>query len=101
MPTTAELLTAARAEALFLSHFPTGSDPTPQQITAACRRAVQIYGGTRGCAAEAVVRYYDCPEIGVPRMRWARHAVETAYATTLTRPGTAALPLTPSLGKAA
>jgi hypothetical protein len=93
MSTTIDLLTAARAEALFLSHFPLGSQLTPEQITAATRHAVRTYGGTRPCAAEAIARYLDCPEIGVPRMRWARHAVEAARAAAPTRPHPAALTL--------
>ena len=101
MPTTTDLLTAARAEALFVSHFPTGSDLTPEQIAAVTRTALQTYGGTRGCAAEAVVRYVDCPEIGVPRMRWARRAVETAYPTGPNRPRSAPPIVTRSNAKAA
>jgi hypothetical protein len=80
MTATTNLLAAARAQALFLSDLPTGSGVTPEQITVAIRRAVHTYGGTRACAGEAVARYYECPESGVPRMRWARRVVEAAYA---------------------
>jgi hypothetical protein len=96
-----DLLTAARAEALFLSDLPLGADVTPEQIAAAIHRAMHAYGGIRGCAGEAAARYCDCPEIGVPRMRWARRIIETAYPSRPTRPRPAALILTPSPAKAA
>jgi hypothetical protein len=101
MIATIDFLTAARAEALFLSDLPVGSDLTREQIEAATCRTVQVYGGTRRCAAEAVARYCDRPEIGVPRMRWARHAVEAAYAHRPAGLRSAALTLTPALAKAA
>lgn len=101
MTATTDLLTAARAEALFLSDLPVGTHITPEQITAAARRAVQTYGGTRGCAGEAIARYYDYPENGVPRMRWARQTVETAYPSGPTRLRSAALTLTPPPAEAA
>jgi len=99
--TATDLLTAARAEALFLSDFPVGYEVTSEQVAAATRRAVRLYGGTRGYAAEAVVRYWERPETGVPRMRWARRAVEMAYGADRSRVHPAALILTSSPTKAA
>jgi hypothetical protein len=72
-------LTAARAEALFTSHLPTGSRPTRQVADQAIRVAVRARGGVRGCAAEVATEYGDHPELAVPRMRWARNVVEHLY----------------------
>jgi hypothetical protein len=74
-----DLLTAARAEALFTSDISASSQPSPVEVAAAIRQAVRRYGGTRGCAAEVAAAYGDRPETAAPRMRWARGVVETAY----------------------
>jgi hypothetical protein len=81
MTAATDPLTAVRAEALFLSDLPIGSEATPEQIAAATRRALQAYGGIRGCAGEVAARYCECPEIGLPRMRWALRVVKAADAT--------------------
>jgi hypothetical protein len=98
MIATIDSLTAARAEALFLSDFSVGTNLSREQIDAATCHAVRAHGGTRGCAAEALARYCDRPEIGVPRMRWARQAVRDVYTT---RPRSASLSLALSHAKAA
>jgi len=79
MTRSADLLTAARAEALFTSDISASSQPSPVEVAAAIRQAVRRYGGTRGCAAEVAAAYGDRPETAAPRMRWARGVVETAY----------------------
>src|SRR4051794_2122381 len=70
-----DLLTAARAEALFTSHLPTGYSPSRGQATAVISAAVRAHGGTRGCAAEVAGAYGERPETAAPRMRWARAVV--------------------------
>src|SRR3954447_5586656 len=72
-------LTAARAEALFISNLSAYSFPTSTEVTAAIRHAVRTYGGIRGCAGEVAAAYGERPEIAAPRMRWARQMVETVY----------------------
>jgi len=79
--TTIDVLTAARAEALFTSDLSAAEQPTLTQLTAVIRRALRDHGGTRGCAGEVAASYGDYPEIAAPRMRWARQAVEAAYST--------------------
>jgi hypothetical protein len=79
MTATPTALTAARAEALFTSHLPTGSRPTRPVVEAAIRCAVRAHGGVRGCAADVAGEYGDHPELAVPRMRWARSVVEQLY----------------------
>src|SRR5215207_104746 len=80
MTRSRDLLTAARAEALFASDISAGSQPSPVDVAAAIRQAVRRFGGTRGCAAEVAAAYGDRPETAAPRMRWARCVVETTYA---------------------
>ena len=79
MIATSDSLTAARAEALFVSHLSTADHPTGGEVAAAIRAAVRTYGGTRGCAAEVAAAYGDHPELAAPRMRWARSVIEDLY----------------------
>ncbi|GID27613.1 hypothetical protein [Paractinoplanes brasiliensis] len=79
MTATTSMLTAARAEALFTSHLPTGSKPSPVAVEQAIRHAVRTRGGVRGCAADVAGEYGDHPECAAPRMRWARQVVEDLY----------------------
>ncbi|MEU6142932.1 hypothetical protein ABZ848_21495 [Streptomyces sp. NPDC047081] len=80
-----DVLTAARAEALFSSELATGSEPTPSEIGAAIRRAIQVNGGSRGCAGTLARAYGERPETAVPRMRWALRQIVAAYPRTLPR----------------
>lgn len=73
-----DVLTAARVEALFMSDLPASTTPGPEEISAAVRRAIHMYGGTRSCAAEVAAAFGDHPEIAVTRMRWALSAVRNA-----------------------
>jgi hypothetical protein len=79
-------LTAARAEALFVSDVSAQAQPTRDQVTQAIRYALRRSGGVRGCAAEVAAAYGDHPETAAPRMRWARTVVESLYARTPDRP---------------
>jgi hypothetical protein len=75
----AGLLAAARAEALFTSDVSACSPVTAQEVKDAIRRAVRSNGGVRGCAAQVATAYGDHPETAAPRMRWARHVVDSVY----------------------
>ncbi len=81
----ANLLTAARAEALFTSQLPTGSQPTQAVIDTAVRVAVRAFG-VRGCAGRVATEYGDHPELAVARMRWARDVIEQVYRGRRERP---------------
>lgn len=72
-------LAAARAEALFSSDVSACFPVTPQEVKDAIRRAVRSNGGVRGCAAQVAAAYGDHPETAAPRMRWARHVVDSVY----------------------
>ncbi|MET8148850.1 hypothetical protein ACIBSW_22065 [Actinoplanes sp. NPDC049668] len=74
-----DIITAARAEALFTSELPTGSDPTPADAERAIRDAVRVHGGVRGCAAQMAYGFGDNPEAAAQRMRWARSVVAANY----------------------
>jgi hypothetical protein len=77
--TNTNLLTAARAEALFNSDLPMGKPATTAQVASAIRDSVRRLGGARACAAEVAAAYGDCPEAAVLRMRWALRVVTAAY----------------------
>ena len=66
-----DVLTAAKAEALFSSHLQTGSCPAPTEVVAAIARAVEAHGGWTGCTAVVAGEYREHPDVAVPRMRWA------------------------------
>ena len=80
-------LTAARAEALFTSPLPTGSQPARAAVDQAIRAAVRSRGGVRGCVADVATEYGDHPEVAAPRMRWARAVVEQRYGERRARSG--------------
>jgi hypothetical protein len=74
-----DLLTAARAEALFTSCLSAGTRPAPGEVAEAIRAAMRAYGGSRGCAAEVAAAYGERPETAAPRMRWALGVVSATY----------------------
>jgi hypothetical protein len=76
---TTNPLTAARAEALFVSDLSVTQQPTGVVVEAAIKNALQTRGGVRGCAAEVAAAFGDYPELAVGRMRWARGIVEDLY----------------------
>jgi hypothetical protein len=91
MTHTPDVLTAARAEALFTSDLSAMGQLSTVEIAAAIRQAVHRHGGSRGCAANVAQAYGERPETAAPRMRWARQMIATAYPA---RPGTARSHLT-------
>jgi hypothetical protein len=74
-----DMLTAARAEALFTSDLATDSRPGRAEVADAIRRAVRHHGGAHGCAVEVAGEYGEHPETAAPRMRWALSTVEAFY----------------------
>src|SRR5688572_10440600 len=78
----AEVLTIARAEALFASDVSAGTPLSRAEATAAIRRAMRAHRGTRGCAAALATSYGERPETAAPRMRWARSVVESLFRAT-------------------
>jgi hypothetical protein len=87
MNTTTDLLTSARAAALFASDVSTTEQPTRARVDAAIRNALRTHGGIRGCTAALAAAYGDYPELAPARMRWARRIVEHLYDRQLRRNG--------------
>jgi hypothetical protein len=79
MNTTTDLLTSARAAALFASDVSTTEQPSRAQVDAAIKDALRAHGGTRGCTAILAAAYGDYPDLAPSRMRWARRVVTTLY----------------------
>jgi hypothetical protein len=75
----ADLLTAARAEALFTSDVSASAHPSRDDVSLAIRRSLRAFGGTRGCAAEVAATYGDRPETAAARMRWALAVVSQYF----------------------
>src|SRR5918997_4339251 len=80
MNTTTDLLTSARAAALFASDVSTTEQPSRAQVDAAIKDALRAHGGIRGCTAALAAAYGDYPDLAPSRMRWARRVVATLYA---------------------
>ena len=70
------MITAARAEAIFVSTLSVDDRPTPAEIEAAIRHAIRTHGGSRAIAGDVAAAYGDYPETAPARMRWARRIVE-------------------------
>ena len=83
MNTARDIITAARAAALFVSDVSVHDHLTGDQVDAAIRRSVHSHGGTRGCAADVAAAYGDHPELAAPRMRW---ALDVLASTSRNRP---------------
>lgn len=79
MPPITDVITAARAEALFTSSLPTGAQVSRTEADHAIRIAVRRHGGVHGCAALVAATYGDYPETAVVRMRWAKHVMDDLY----------------------
>ena len=77
-----DLLTTARAEALFASHLSRAARLDPVEVAEAITTAVRAHGGTRGCAAEVAAEYGNHPDTAPARMRWALGVVRSVYLPT-------------------
>jgi hypothetical protein len=78
-------VTAARADALFVSAQQRSDEPSAEQVRQADAAAVRAFG-TRGCAARVAQAYGEHPETAVPRMRWARTTVTGVFGATRSEP---------------
>jgi hypothetical protein len=64
-------ISAARADAVFVSALQRSDEPTARQVQQAITAAVRAFGG-RGCAARVAQEFGDHPDTAAARMRWAR-----------------------------
>ena len=67
-------ISAARADALFVSTLQRSDEPSAGQIRQSVAVAVHQFG-SRGCAGRVAREFGEHPELAVERMRWARQAV--------------------------
>ena len=72
-------LDLCRCEALFASDLQHSQCPDPTDVRAAVARTISRLGETV-CLARMAQEFGDHPEAAAARMRWAREAVESAYA---------------------
>lgn len=77
---------AARASALFVSDLSARCDHSRAEIATAITRGIRSHGGVRGCVGEVAAAYGEHPETAVPRMRWARSAIEHTYSSAASNP---------------
>ena len=67
-----------RSEALFASDVQVSQHPSAESIRAAVTATVERLGEA-GCAALVAQEFGEHPDSALGRMRWARHAVRTAF----------------------
>ncbi|GIF12121.1 hypothetical protein [Actinoplanes teichomyceticus] len=73
------LIDDVRTEALFVSDLQRSQQPTPELIRAAVIATVNRLGAG-GCAALVAQEFGEHPDCAIGRMRWARTAVQRAFA---------------------
>ena len=73
------LIDDVRCEALFVSDLQRSQEPTPELIRAAVHSVVDRLGAT-GCAELVAQEFGEHPDCAIGRMRWARTAVQLAFA---------------------
>jgi hypothetical protein len=81
-------ISAARADALFVSALQRSDKPSAGQVREAIAVAVREFGG-RGCAARVAQEYGEHPETAAARMRWARATIADAFGGPWSRPSRA------------
>ena len=64
-------ISAARADALFVSALQRSEELSTGQVRQAVAAAVRTFG-SRGCAERVAQEFGDHPDTAVARMRWAR-----------------------------
>jgi hypothetical protein len=71
-------ISAARADALFVSALQRSGEPTARQVRQAVAAAVRRFGD-QGCAERVAQEFGEHPELAADRMRWARQAVAGVF----------------------
>jgi hypothetical protein len=84
-------ISAARADALFVSALQRSDEPSAEQVRQAIAAAVRAFG-VRGCAARVAQVYGERPETAVWRMRWARTTVTGVFGGARSEPVHLAVP---------
>ena len=89
-------LSAARADALFVSALQSSDQPTAAQVEQAIAAATRAFGDL-GCAARVAQEYGEHPETAAPRMRWARLTVAGTPGGSPSEAGRASRPARPAV----
>ena len=83
-------VSAARADALFVSALQRSEELSTGQVRQAVVSAVRAFG-SRGCAERVAQEFGDHPDTAVARMRWARTVAAETFGGS--GPGLARVPL--------
>jgi hypothetical protein len=75
------MLSLARAQALAVSAISAAEGLDRASVDAAVRATVRALGGVDGCVAALAREFGERPETAPLRMRWAKQAVSSLYAT--------------------
>jgi hypothetical protein len=92
-------ISAARADALFVSALQRSEELSTGQVRQAVAAAVRAFG-SRGCAERVAQEFGDHPDTAVARMRWARMVEANAFGSAGPCPDQATLPARRSLASA-
>ena len=85
-------ISAARADALFVSALQRSEELSTGHVRQAVATAVRAFG-SRGCAERVAQEFGDHPDTAVARMRWARMAEAEAFGSSGSRLDQATLPV--------
>jgi hypothetical protein len=83
-------ISAARADALFVSALQRSEELSTGHVRQAVAAAVRAFG-SRGCAERVAQEFGDHPDTAVARMRWARMAEAEAFGSSRPHLGQATL----------
>jgi hypothetical protein len=89
-------ISAARADALFVSALQRSDELSTGQVRKAVASAVRAFG-SQGCAERVAQEFGDHPETAVVRMRWARMVAAETFGGSGPGPAQAPLPAQPFL----
>ena len=93
-------ISAARADALFVSALQRSEEVSTGQVRQAVATAVRAFG-SRGCAERVAQEFGDHPDTAVARMRWARTVAAETFGGSGPGPAHTLPPAQPSLALAA
>jgi len=92
-------ISAARADALFVSALQRSEELSTGQVRQAVAAAVREFG-SRGCAERVAQEFGDHPDTAVARMRWARMVAAETFGSSGSRLDQATLPVGRALAHA-
>ena len=91
-------ISAARADALFVSALERSEELSTGQVRQAVASAVRAFG-SKGCAERVAQEFGDHPDTAVARMRWARTVAAETFGGSGPGPAQTLVPAQPSLAR--